>query len=378
VEQAGGRWWFVDPEGQPFFSLGLDCIRTADPTSMARREKVFAKAPAGGDFYTANLARRYGSQNVFAAWRAKQEQRLAAWGFNTVANWSDPRMTEKAAVPYVTNLSIGQKQGRWEGFPDAYSPEFAEAAGADARTQTARYLRDAKLIGYFIGNEPHWQNRGLVDNVLRDPAETATKKYLRSVLQERGDSAATREFLLEALARKYFEVVCGAIRKADPDHLILGIRWAGSAPDAVLRANEVFDVFSINIYRFEPPRDQVAHIASLTKRPILIGEFHFGAPERGYAPSLVAVKDQAQRGQAYRYYVEHAAANPSVIGVHYFQFADQPVTGRFDGENYNIGFVNQLDLPYPEMVEAARTTHARVFDLHAGRETPVRVLPVVR
>jgi hypothetical protein len=192
AEQAGGRWWFVDPEGQPFFSLGLDCIRMADPTSLEGREKVFAKAPAGADFYAANVTARYGPENTFAAWRGRQEQRLASWGFNTVANWSDTRLTERAVLPYVANLAVGHRQGRWEGFPDAFSPEFEAAASADARAQTARYLRDSKLIGYFIGNEPHWHNRGLVDRVLRDAAETATKKFVQSVLAERGDSAATR------------------------------------------------------------------------------------------------------------------------------------------------------------------------------------------
>ncbi len=378
TEQAGGRWWFVDPDGQPFFSVGLDCVRMAEPTNVRDREKLFTKAPPNGDFYAANVAARHGAANTFGAWRTAQEHRLESWGFNTVGNWSDGRMADRAVLPYVTSVAVGAKLGRWHGYPDAFAPEFAEAAASDARTLTSRFRGDAKLIGYFIGNEPHWQTRGLIATVLADPAGSATKAHIQSVLAERGDSPETRAALLEALARKYFEVVCGAIRKADPNHLILGIRWAGGAPDPVLKANDVFDVVSLNIYRFEPPRDQIERIATLTKRPVLIGEFHFGAPERGYAPSLVPVRDQTQRGAAYRYYVERAAAIPAVVGVHYFQFADQPVTGRYDGENYNIGFVNQLDLPYPELVNAAKATHLRVFDLHAGRELPIRVPPLVR
>ena len=176
---------------------------------------------------------------------------------------------------------------------------------------------------------------------------------------------------METLSRRYFGAVCDAIRKADPNHMVLGIRWAGSAPDPVLKANDVFDVFSINIYAFEPPRERIERIHALTKRPILIGEFHFGAPERGYAPSLVMVKDQTERGAAYQYYLERAAVLPQVVGAHYFQFADQPVTGRFDGENYNIGFVNQLDVPYPELVKFAQAAHRRMYRVHAGEEPPV-------
>jgi hypothetical protein len=111
---------------------------------------------------------------------------------------------------------------------------------------------------------------------------------------------------------------------------------------------------------------------------VVIGEFHFGAAERGYAPSLVMVKDQTERGAAYQYYVERAAAQPEIIGTHYFQLCDQPVTGRFDGENYNLGFVNQVDLPYPEIVSFARETHRRMYRVHSGSVAPSDRMAKVR
>jgi len=39
----------------------------------------------------------------------------------------------------------------------------------------------------------------------------------------------------EVVARRYFATCKNAIRKADPNHLILGCRFAGQAPDPVLR-----------------------------------------------------------------------------------------------------------------------------------------------
>ena len=44
---------------------------------------------------------------------------------------------------------------------------------------------------------------------------------------------------------------------------------------------------------------------------------------------------------------------PELVGTHYFQWADQPSTGRFDGENYNIGLVDVTDRPYPDLVRGA-------------------------
>ena len=81
-------------------------------------------------------------------------------------------------------------------------------------------------------------------------------------------------------------------------------------------------------------------------------------------------KDQAERGIAYRYYVEQTASLPSFVGAYWFQWRDEPVLGRMDGENYNIGFVDVTDRPYVELVEAAKTTHKRLRDVHSGKLMP--------
>jgi len=372
--QQEGKWWLVDPDGHLFFSTGPDCVRYTDPTRVAGREKLFEKLPAGSsdttDFYRANAAMRYGEQDFVANWKAKAFERLRSWGFNTIANWSNSALFEQPEAPFVTNVSVGRTGKNWQSFPDAFAHEFARLAEQEAHAQCAQFRNEPFLIGYFIGNEPRWPRRNLIDLILKDPAPTETQAFVRRFLNDHGDTPAAREALLEALARKYFEVVYKAIKKADPNHMILGIRFAGEAPDAVLKANDVFDLFSINIYRFAPPADQIKRIYNLVKRPILIGEFHFGAAERGYAPALVMVKNQEERGATYQYYMEQAAALPEIIGAHYFQLIDQPVTGRFDGENYNLGFVIQLDLPYPEMVVSVRATHRRIYQVHSGALPP--------
>jgi hypothetical protein len=373
--RVGDRWWLVDPDTHLFFSTGMDCVRYQDRTRVAGREVLFEKLPPGttdtAEFYRANASLRYGEEEFVANWKAAIWRRLRSWGFNTVANWSDPALFQDPEMPFVTNVSIGRSTKNWQAFPDVYSEAFARAAAEDARRQCAPFRDEPRLIGYFMGNEPRWPQRNLVERILTDPEPSATQTFARREIARTGDTPAAREALLETLSRKYFQTVRDAIRGADPNHLVLGIRFAGQAPDPVLRANDVFDVYSINIYRFEPPADQIRRIAAVLDKPILIGEFHFGAAERGYAPSLVMVKDQTERGVAYQYYVERAAALPSIVGTHYFQLVDQPVSGRFDGENYNLGFLTQLDTPYPEMVSFARATHRRVYAVHAGAEPPV-------
>jgi hypothetical protein len=54
------------------------------------------------------------------------------------------------------------------------------------------------------------------------------------------------------------------------------------------------------------------------------------------------------------------------------------VTGRFDGENYNIGFVDVTDRPYQDMVNASKELHKRLYSVHAGDEPPVSRKAVVQ
>ncbi|MDZ7637752.1 MAG: hypothetical protein U5J83_05810 [Bryobacterales bacterium] len=75
----------------------------------------------------------------------------------------------------------------------------------------------------------------------------------------------------------------------------------------------------------------------------------------------------------------HAIFSPerrkAFIGTSWFQWVDQPVTGRMDGENYNIGLVDVTDRPYTELLDAMKTTHQRLFDVHAGKIPPFDKLP---
>ena len=400
VEEIDGRWWFVDPDGYLFFSTGMDCVRHRAPTRVDGRDKLFAVRPTmtgtEADFYVANADHRYGEGGYFEAfmynqnprlrywsftenWMRTQNQRLRSWGFNTVGNWSNRALWWDPELPFVVNLTFNREGKNWQKFPDVFSEAFAAKVRVDAERQCTRFRDEPLLLGYFTGNEERWPNRHFVNLILSDPEPTATQDFARNYLAERGDTAATREKLTEVLARKYFKTVTDAIKAVDPNHLVLGIRWAGGhAPDPVIKANDVFDVFSLNFYNFRPRPDLVQHLHELTNLPVIIGEFHFGAVGRGYAPSLVRVKDQEQRGVAYQYYVEQAAAMPMIVGTHYFQHLDQAVTGRYDGENYLFGFVNQQDIPYPPMVDAARETHRRVYAIHAGLEPATEKEAVVR
>jgi hypothetical protein len=371
VEKIDGRWWFVDPDGHLFLSLGADVIRPEMVTPAAGREALFRERPPqavlpgrardgdrGLSFLTWNLLRRFGESWV-SSWIDLTMRRMDAWGLNTVANWSDERLWEAKRKPYAIPLASWLTGVGYLGLPDVYSDEFAKEADERARRQCAARRDDPWLLGYFPANEPPFPQKELqtVDLILAGP-QTATRTALEKWLAVSDTEERRKEFIDEAFDR-YVEITSQAVRRHDPNHLNLGMRSGGRPTAAEIRAARAFDVYSVNIYDYEVPAARVKQIAELTGKPVLIGEFHFGTPGRGMAASLVQVRDQKERGRAYRYYVENAFAMPELVGTHYFQWADQPATGRFDGEHYNIGFVDVTDRPYPDLVGELEPTRER-------------------
>ena len=384
VEKIDGKWWFIDPEGHYFISTGSTGISPGG--SFARiegREYIYAAFPpeeltqanrrlGRASFFTWNLYRRFGP-DYYQKWMDFTVRRMDDWGLNTIANWSDAGFGRSKRKPYVATLSGWGFDARTMGMPDVYAPDYAANIDAAAVRQCDPIKDDPYLLGYFVGNEPPWPGREMdLINVILEGDDTPMKAALNEYLSD-GDTPDRRRSFIYNTYTKFITMVNAAIRKHDPNHLNLGLRFGGNPPDDLVRASASvgFDVFSLNIYGYSAYTDRLKKIDELTDLPIIIGEFHFGTPGRGLSPGLRQTISQEERGVAYRYYVENAVAHPSLIGTHWFQWWDQPSTGRGDGENYNIGLVDVTDRPYKELIDAARETHMRLFRIHSGSIPPV-------
>lgn len=360
-------------------------------------------------FYRANLERRYGEptpQSYLQDWRQVTLDRMKSWGFTSFGNWVDPTFYANEQVPYFANgwiigdfqtLSSGEEV--WAPMPDFFDPVFKDRARATISVVAEEVQGSPWCVGIFIDNEKSWgfregsvqQRYGIIlDALSRDATDSHAKaafsalllnKYgsiesLNSAWQtaftswqevEQGQSfdaftsamEADLSLMLEALAEEYFKTVDATLEEYLPEHLYMGARMASwGMPDEVVKAAlRHSDVMSFNIYTEGLQEEAWSFFADIDK-PVVIGEFHIGAvSDTGlFHPGLVMASDQADRARMYKEYMATVTSNPYLVGAHWFQYTDSPLTGRaFDGENYNVGFVNIADIPYPEMVAAARS-----------------------
>lgn len=422
TEKHDGKWWLVTPEGHLFMSWGVNCIYHGDPTYITGRENWFEwlpekdgpfgeflgsyralmmAEPIGGEgetvrFYALNQKRKFGD-DWGEAFREMAFKRLRAWGFTTIANWSLRDVLNESTMPFTVTAGTGGVRmleasgGYWGKLLDVFDPAFP--AETDNRIQSvAKDFADNPLvIGYFVDNEMSWVNiagstlscpvdqpaRMVFIDRLKEKYETlealnaawgttaASWDALRLPQKETGASKTDAEEFEYAFAHHYFQTIAEALDKHAPNQLYLGCRFTPLyCPRPVLQAcADVVDVVSINFYLPQVPKAVLSDI----DKPVMIGEFHFGALDRGmFHTGLQAAANQDERGKLYSQYVLSVAGHPNFVGCHWFKYTDQPLTGRaLDGENYSVGLVTQVDVPHETFLKYVKEAHAEAYQHRA-------------
>ena len=157
------RSWLVDPDGHPFWSAGLDCVRVDDTAAAyGGLEKALTWLPdangafrdasrpvAGGEtphvnYLAANFIRAFGAEG-----RGTRSGPRSPWaqlrrlGFNTVANWSDWEIAQTARLPLrpAARARVHADAARSSATsPTCSIPRFEEEPRAFAQ-QLARHAR---------------------------------------------------------------------------------------------------------------------------------------------------------------------------------------------------------------------------------------------
>ena len=416
VEKIDGKWWFVDPKGHLFLSLGANGIGPNTATNNEPPKGAYTLSPPKGFTMTAatqrnrqpsatsatqfdspvpigswNLYRRYGSENTVQKARQTTIDRMSLWGMNTMGG-SRGAQTE-SPKPYMAYVNPGNTTNIF-GLIDVYVAGFKNRVEQAVMNSVQNNANDKMLIGYFIGNEPSFcnQENRLAELIIEANDTMPIKKAYLDYVQKHGKSTESNKAFAYLTFREYVKTVCEASKKYDPNHLILGIRFGRGIPTSEVLAisKDYFDVYSFNNYGMNPMVENNVNYGTMTGRlpgknevknmfdeiyrqtglPMIIGEYHFGATDRALGESLVRVNSQEERGIAYRNYSEAAFSHPALIGLSWFQWNDQEMFGRGDGENYNIGLVDITDRPYPDMSKAIKAVAERSYEVHKGLQKP--------
>ncbi len=333
--KASGHWWLLDPDGHPFFTMGLNHI---DPASLRYPENVHI------------WKEKYGGSTV--RWiRESVAPHLKSWGFNsvgwvqevTVRKWRHSRSFtgdeyQALHMPYCHLLPFTESH-QWEKHTwhfDYRSEDWKEWCDYIARSHCAELSEDRNLIGYFYSDCPGWIHSRPA-NQWRGPIFDPDR--LKS-------EAGRRE--LSELAGSYYKTTHDAIRRYDKHHLILGDRYEANAPIAM----EVIDAAKtyVDVLSFQDFRDPVKHLDEWhqkTGKPVLLAD-------------AAKINWQTKPGEFTRndgqWYAETLAAlheNPGCIGFHLCGAYQRNKARRY-------GLLDEMERPDTENVELMKAANEKV------------------
>ncbi len=407
MAQKDGRWWVIDPKGRGMVLLGVDHV-----TYWGHRSQRTNKA-----HYLDAMKAKFPNKKD---WEEDTLARLKQWGFNFLGAGCDPALKQRG-MAHTIFLSIGDglcwnsaypeyyicpnEHRPCSAFPNVFHPDFARWAAFCARRSCAPNRDDPWLFGYFIDNELAWWGRGrgdtgLFNTVEKLPDTHSAKIAQRRFLAERGvqpgkvPDAVKLDFLRLA-ADIYFRVSSEAIRRYDPNHLVMGARFAGlgGAHPVVWEASGKYcDVVTFNCYPWadldrnvmlmhrgggrvdEAFRKQYEYV----KKPMLVTEWSFPALDSGLPCTGGAGQrfmTQTLRTRATELFAKTMLALPFLVGYDYFMWVDEPPEGISDPfpEDSNYGLINERGEAYPEITAMFTKLHRELGKVRSAgvpAETP--------
>ena len=333
-------WMMVDPEGYAFFGFGLNSVRETP--------------------------------------KLKLPQDIKAIGFNHMGSWSDESIRNIPFTPRwnfmleFKNITPAVKQNYLEkDLLPVFDPRFQPFVEKMAR-KAAAYKNNPWVLGHFTDNEIPFHKTIQLKESLRlpnnNPIHIAAKKWLQKKHGRRHKLTNISEEdelqYMGFLVDRYYQVVVSALRKNDPNHLILGERLHASAkynPHIIEAVGKYSDVISINFYRdWAPPQNVRAMWRDKGKKPFLITEFYAKAADSGLENENGAgwvVPTQKERVQHFENFAMQMLGTPNCIGFQWFRFVDD--------EGSNKGVYNSRFQSYQRLQDSMKNVSGGLYRLRS-------------
>jgi hypothetical protein len=354
VRHTGGRWRLVDPAGRRFVHIG---IAHADPTNLQYPgNRHVWRERYGGD---RRRWLREGLARDLTAWGCTAiggtEEYVSGTGLGVTGAAIDVGHSPGwpaddypvPGLPYAVPLRPLEIEA-WNGHPayrDPTSAAFDEHCAYLARAHCLPHAGDPDLIGYLLTDGPSW-------------AGHPTGADFPAL---RGLDPASRDAALADLAAAYYETVTRHVRRADPDHLVLGDRYGVRAglPDPVLRAaREHVDVLSVQAFpgadeqALTSALDLIDRAHELTGKPVLIADTGNWCATPASPHRAAAIPDQAARAEHAERTLSAFLSRPWCLGWNWCGYLENPARG--------VGVKDPFDEPYTAFTEPMTAFHHRV------------------
>jgi hypothetical protein len=352
VEQIRGRWFFVTPEGNAFFSLAV----THTGETINQDEIGIFKSNFDGS------QERMGEFFL---------ERMKDWGFNS-AGYGPLAMME-SRIPYVATIWTEGPRSKSAGAKsqnsDIFDPKVQSRLREKVRQAAKRHITNRYCLGYVFIDLPIWTTQpqpgpSYVEFLQALPENAPGRVALAKYTSDRAD--VDDETLMNYIAETYYNVVCSELRKSDPNHLILGDRFMAAmgnkamhTPDSVLRtASRFVDVVSFQPMGTQKPiQSFIDHVSALTGKPVLLADVNTMTmrPEKQMRDST---RYETEAGEHTLEYYMDAASSDACIGLHRCTMRDYyPWNPQF----HRRGLLKADDIPYSILIDFTRRTNEQVI-----------------
>jgi hypothetical protein len=395
IKKLSGRWFFVDPLGYPFFSIGINGMANNGQLSNnvveAREDGAMFDVDRRPmqeycvinsctedeqiDYFQMAIDAKYADIDEYYSFLLI---RMKKWGVNTIGAWS----VNDFVASSVSAAAAAQVDGINGGERVPYTLFVNSGLNNKIRnimTQHATHsVNDASRRDYVIGRLDIFI--GAVDTLLQakygfsvndDPYCIGV--FVDEEMKETKSSAAEcsdfseKDCLTTNEWRMYYKAVRDAIDVRIPNKLYLGNRAeAGAGPRELDVLLDYVDVYSYNNYQMSadehtsafPTEKDFSQLRAFYNSngeeiPTIASEFMIGCQlgSPNVASGLRHATDMVQRGRVTKHYYKTAMHNPSLLGAHWFRFTHQSLLGRSGGQAYTSGFVSFLDWPEIRFLE---------------------------
>ena len=379
VKKIDGRWWFITPEGHPYYNVGIGRVKPLDGPEA--QEALKEKFGTEENWYDATLD-------------LLKEYRFTAiggftGGWETVEPVDDyiPHNRFPYTIMLRTAATFAQSKGltprnNFRHFRDHIVPvfheDFEDYCRQYIKEQISDYVDDPYLIGYYSDNELTFHPNALqimlgLDDA-SDPSRIAAEEWLKERGVDResdGLSTETKRAFVAYYAETYFRKVTDALREIDPNHMYFGHRMHNPdkyRPEIWMAAGKYMDAIAYNVYREWTPRQEMMDMwYKASGKPFLVTEWYAKTQEAERGSGLDNdggwgwyVQTMEDRTAFYHNFTLALMQHPACIGWHWFEYQDD---WPGDVHNSNKGIVDNRFNPYYKFLDGIKVINSETYNI---------------